>query len=139
MVSYSGIDGKREYTLGEEIGRGGEGTVHEVRNDHTLVAKIYRSNRYSEEDRSAKERKLKAMISMNIRATVDGVLRLAWPTDILYEDEKMVGFVMPRVNSDKNCTISSILDGERKFIPDTHGNILSNMRTTFPGSYGISI
>lgn len=39
------------------------------------------------------------MIKMNIKPKIDNILRLAWPIDILYNQDQMVGFVMPAVTS----------------------------------------
>lgn len=100
MASYSGIAGRKRYTLGQQLAAGGEGIVYELSGDSSHVAKIYKPNRFkSEVEKGVMERKLKAMISMNVSATVDGLLRLAWPQDILYENGKIVGFIMPRITT----------------------------------------
>lgn len=100
MASYSGIAGRKRYTLGQQLANGGEGIVYELSGDSSHVAKIYRSDRFkSEAERSVMERKLRAMINMNVSATVDGLLRLAWPQDILYENGKIVGFIMPCITT----------------------------------------
>ena len=41
-------------------------------------------------ERAVMERKLKAMIAMKLPYVVDGVARVAWPQDILYENGMMV-------------------------------------------------
>lgn len=100
MATYSGVAGRKRYTLGQQLAAGGEGVVYELSGDSTHVAKIYKPNRFnSEAEKSTMERKLKAMLAMNVSATVDGLLRLAWPQDILYENGKIVGFIMPRINT----------------------------------------
>lgn len=100
MPSYSGVAGKKKYTLGKLLASGGEGIVYEISGDSTHVAKLYKPDRFkSDAERSTMERKLKAMIAMKLATTVDGLLRLAWPQDILYENGKCVGFVMPRINT----------------------------------------
>ena len=100
MAYYSGVAGKKSYTLGQQLAAGGEGIVYEISGDGNHVAKIYKPGRFSSEaEKNTMERKLKAMLSMNIPATVDGLLRLAWPQDILYENGKIVGFIMPRINT----------------------------------------
>lgn len=100
MASYTGSSGKKTYTLGTQLAAGGEGVVYEISGDNAHVAKLYKADRFSSEaERATMERKLKAMISMNIPAIVDGILRLAWPQDILYENGRFVGFVMPRLNT----------------------------------------
>lgn len=100
MAHYTGTSSGKAYTLGSKLAEGGEGTVYELSGDTGHVAKIYKTTRFKTEDeRDTLERKLKAMLSMNIKANVDGLLRLAWPQDILYENGQMVGFVMPRINT----------------------------------------
>lgn len=82
-------------TLGEELGRGGEGRVFTVGNQPDLVAKVY--------DRAVppeKAEKLSLMVSL----ATERLLRLAaWPTDTLHEapGKQMAGFLMPRVNDHK--------------------------------------
>ena len=99
MAVYKSSSGKI-YMLGKQLGDGGEGIVNEIQGENSKVAKIYRADRFkTDQDRFTMERKLKAMLDMNISVYVDGKLRLAWPLDILYENGSMVGFVMPKINS----------------------------------------
>ena len=99
MAVYKSSSGK-VYTLGAQLGTGGEGIVSEIQGENSKVAKIYRADRFkTDQDRFTMERKLKAMLDMNISVYVDGKLRLTWPLDILYENGSMVGFVMPKINS----------------------------------------
>lgn len=100
MASYKGIGGT-VYNLQKEISSGGEGTVYTI-SDPSLVAKIYKPQRFkTPAERSTMERKLLAMIKTNIKTTIDGMMRLAWPIDVLYENGEMVGFIMPKVNSSR--------------------------------------
>ncbi len=99
MAVYKSSSGK-VYTLGAQLGTGGEGIVSEIQGENSKVTKIYKADRFkTDQDRFTMERKLKAMLDMNISVYVDGKLRLAWPLDILYENGSMVGFVMPKINS----------------------------------------
>lgn len=99
MAVYKSSSGKI-YMLGKQLGDGGEGIVNEIQGENSKVAKIYRADRFkTDQDRFTMERKLKAMLDMNISVYVDGKLRLTWPLDILYENGSMVGFVMPKINS----------------------------------------
>ena len=100
-MHYYGLLKKQSYEIGQKLGCGGDGMVYKIQGFPDLVAKIYRPGRFaSDEDRTTMDRKLKAMLSIKIRDRVDGILRLAWPLDILYEDEAMVGFVMTRLHDD---------------------------------------
>ena len=92
MAVYKSSSGK-VYTLGAQLGTGGEGIVSEIQGENSKVAKIYKADRFkTDQDRFTMERKLKAMLDMNISVYVDGKLRLAWPLDILYENGSMVQF-----------------------------------------------
>ena len=91
MAIYKSSSGK-VYTLGKQLGTGGEGIVSEIQGENSKVAKIYKADRFkTDQDRF--------MLDMNISVYVDGKLRLTWPLDILYENGSMVGFVMPKINS----------------------------------------
>lgn len=80
------------YTLNQQIGRGGEGTVFFCPNDLSLVAKIYHEPIDDE-----KAEKLRWM-EENKDAQLFKVA--AWIIDLLYdEDGKIVGFLMPNVKA----------------------------------------
>lgn len=99
MPVYSGMYGTC-YTTGKTLGSGGEGTIYSLTGHGNLVAKIYNSEKFHNgQERKQMERKLKTMISMNISTMSDGITRLAWPQDILYENGKMAGFIMPKIDS----------------------------------------
>lgn len=106
MAIYNSISGKN-YALGKELGAGGEGIVYEVLGDNSKVAKIYKSDKFKTvNDRILMDKKLRAMIRMNIPVYVDGKLRLAWPLDILYQNGSMTGFIMPKIHA--KCKIFDI-------------------------------
>lgn len=99
MNTYYGRMGTR-YTTIQELGSGGEGTVYTLSGYNGIVAKIYKPERFkTSADRDTMERKLKAMISMNVSYLVDGIARFAWPQDILYDHDVMVGFIMPEIKT----------------------------------------
>lgn len=99
MATYRGTQGLL-YTTTQQIGHGGEGAVYSISGHNALVAKIYRTDRFKNDaERATMERKLKAMISMKVPYKIDNVVRFAWPQDILYENNTMVGFIMPRIGT----------------------------------------
>lgn len=117
MSSYNSSSGK-SYTLGARLGYGGEGEVYEIQGDDTKVAKIYKNQKFkSEAERSTMERKLKAMIHMNIPVYVDGKLRLAWPQDILYQNGSLVGFIMPKISFRKKIMDIQRVESAQKIYP----------------------
>lgn len=93
----------RKYTLGNPLkdGRGGQGTVYTVKGRPNLVAKIYHEKVLQRPSREvdAHRRKLECMIRYNIQTTYNGKLLVAWPLDVLYNGEQMVGYIMPNVRS----------------------------------------
>ena len=81
------------YTLEKEIGAGGEGRVFKVRNLN-VVAKIYKKVVGDIED------KIVYMVDHRIHNLTDtngdAVMMLAWPQDVLYDDNgQFVGYIMP--------------------------------------------
>lgn len=94
MKTYYGRNGKA-YELGQKIGAGGEGTVYCIDSEPGKTAKIFHDNKDSETMR----RKIETMMSMQIEPVIDGILRMAWPQDILMDGNKFVGYVMPYVQA----------------------------------------
>jgi serine/threonine protein kinase len=104
------------WTLGAEIGAGGEGTVYAVDDDPGLVAKIY-----AETPGDEQIAKLDAMA-----ASGDGSLRrvAAWPSAVLCDDAGPVGFLMPRLRS--QLPLHELFGPRRRqeLFPDAHWTFL---------------
>jgi flagellar motor protein MotB len=79
--------GKRVH-LGNEIGRGGEATVHNVRGRTDRVAKIYQPGHGYPAD------KLAAMLAFSDQSLHN---LCAWPADVLFDTGAFVGFLMPKI------------------------------------------
>lgn len=84
---------RKNYTLGREIGAGGEGRVFEIPGQW-LVAKIYKKVV------GDIEKKITYMVDHPVNnlkdADGDPYMKLAWPQDILYDDTgAFVGYIMP--------------------------------------------
>lgn len=65
---------------------------------------------------------------MKIKTKIDGLLRIAWVEDILFDNEAFMGYVMPRVSIPYeifHVTKANRVDIFLKL----HGRILFNMRT----------
>ena len=92
---YKGRKGR--YKLKDKsLAQGGEGAVYEIENCPSSVAKIYHADKI-QACGATLERKLKAMKSVPINPIVDGKLKVAWPQDMLYDGDRFVGFVMPKL------------------------------------------
>lgn len=128
MAYYTGAYGAT-YNLGNQLGAGGEGTVYAIQGAPDKVAKLYKADKFTNKSlRDAKERKLKAMIGMNIKAKIDGVLRLAWPIDVLYSQGQMVGFVMPKISK-----MLKIFDIQRCWRADADNPSTKAVLAAYPG------
>ncbi|MCR4612224.1 MAG: hypothetical protein K5644_10035, partial [Lachnospiraceae bacterium] len=119
LLSYRGLSG-RIYQLNNKCGEGGEGIVYDLLNDEKQVAKIYKTSHFKNRSEcDVTERKLKAMLSMNLSGYVDNVLLFAWPQDILFDNETLVGFIMPKINSNlKIYSIYRMGDDVKKIYPE---------------------
>lgn len=100
MGAYYSLKGQY-YSIHTALASGGEGTVYSLLGHDDLVAKIYAPSTFKEnQDRKKQEKKLRAMLNMHIKINPDGVTRIAWPQDILYDtDDNLAGFTMPKVNA----------------------------------------
>lgn len=105
MAVYYGRNRSATYTLGSRLGRGGEGEVYEIAGRPNLVAKLYFDSKFSSAPgspdlRQEQREKIETMLDQPVDPYINGVLSVAWPQDILIDQQgKFVGFTMPRVNS----------------------------------------
>lgn len=77
------------------LGRGGEGEVFEIKspkNQINNVAKVFFDNKRTSES----EQKLKYLISNPPQIAENGHTYLIWALDLLYDNGKFIGFIMPR-------------------------------------------
>lgn len=104
--------GGRTDRLGDEIGRGGEGTVYSHALDANLAVKIYTS--------PTKERydKVRAMVNKEFASHAEGV---AFPIDIVYNtDGGFLGFTMKMATSHEPLHELWSPKSRRKLFPDFH-------------------
>jgi len=88
--TYNGANGNR-YTIGREVGRGGEGRVCEVKENVSLVVKLY-----TEPLTRDKAEKLRYMVAMG---DAELLKFAAWPVDIVTDAAQQVcGFVMKKLD-----------------------------------------
>jgi DNA-binding helix-hairpin-helix protein with protein kinase domain len=83
-------------TLGKQLGRGGEGSVHEVLGEPRSVAKLF-----YDEKLAYYEPRLVEMIPNpprdQTRSMTPPHISIAWPERILRENKKFIGYIMPRI------------------------------------------
>ena len=79
--------------IGRELGKGGEGSVHEVLTNPDQVAKLYHADKMPDDPKQAK------LSFMAAAADNDLLSYTAWPQDTLHKNHKapVVGFLMPKV------------------------------------------
>lgn len=116
----------RPVPIGAQIGRGGEGSVYEVQNDPTLVAKIYHKRPLPEEQVA----KLQAMVSC-WSSPLETIA--AWPRTILYDpsSRKPCGILMIRMDDARTLHELYGTANRRRHFPDVgwHHMILAARNT----------
>lgn len=97
MPVYTTVSG-RSLSVSRELGKGGEGIVYDVSGYPDQVAKIYHSSHCTDE----KRRKLQAMIASppqdDTRRLSPPHISIAWPLELLYEQEEFAGYLMPHIS-----------------------------------------
>lgn len=86
------------YTRGNKISEGGEGTIYEVQNYTNRLIKIYKEKNAQRKSINTPElqRKLSYMITHQPTSLISQGA-VAWPLDFVKEQGKNVGFVMPKL------------------------------------------
>ena len=106
MKVYQGISGGIYHVADKRLGRGGEGSVHEIENFPGHVAKIFKENKRD----AAREEKLCKMVQNTVPEEM--LKCVTWPKDVLYDQDGFVGYVMQRV---KNISSLSELYSSNKY------------------------
>lgn len=127
ITTYKGADGVRLYTIGNEIGKGGEGHVFEVCESPAILLKIY-----TEELASDKMDKLRYMTTMRQPA----IYRFAaWPLDLAIHNGRVEGFVMNKLMGYVPLHMLFNPMDRKKLFPDKGYNFLihvaRNLATAF--------
>lgn len=124
--TVTGRDGRR-YTLGKEVGAGGEGIVFRIVGMN-LVAKFYKKV----DPHTAG--KIRYMVEHQIPDLTDPngkkILSLAWPQDLLYDNSgNFIGYTMPFVGQGVEiCTVARGCDMPKAKALFPHYNRLVNLR-----------
>lgn len=87
-----GLNNNRIILEDKPFSTGGEGWIHDIVDNNTSVAKIYKPDKISRE----LEYKIKTMTSLNR----SNLKYYAWPEDLLYNNGSFVGFTMAKI---QNC------------------------------------
>ncbi len=90
--------------------KGGEGSIHNVLGDPSVVAKIYHPKGRTKE----KEQKLRAMIQSPPTGKVAS--QIAWPKDVLYSPSgEFMGFLMPKIRNSVEISQIYSYDNRNKY------------------------
>jgi len=105
---YIGTTGTEYDVSNDSFAGGGEGSIHTVVNYPLIVAKIFNENNRTTE----RERKISAMVKIH----PDFEVQYSWPMDIIYENGKFAGYVMPKVTGKERLRNIYVYD-ERTGVP----------------------
>jgi DNA-binding helix-hairpin-helix protein with protein kinase domain len=99
MVVYTGKTGKTYTRVEPFLGKGGEGAVYAIAGMPDYVLKIYLQGKATE----TKHRKLLAML--NTKMPESAIQQITWPVDIVYENGKIAGYVMPKLTGTEELNV----------------------------------
>ncbi|RYY42065.1 MAG: hypothetical protein EOP59_10870 [Sphingomonadales bacterium] len=103
--------GAARIRLGERLGEGAAGTVHAVRGQKGVAAKLYHPGKGLD----ALERKIDAMLARPpklppVQHEGVGYPQIAWPQGKLYDGQgKFVGFLMPEIDLSRSTSLVNLL------------------------------
>ncbi len=97
LSSYEAADAN-EIRLGALLAKGGEGTIHAVEDRPELAVKIFHPTL---KNLATKLDKVAAMVTSPPQGVIqeDGFTVLAWPTGLVRQNDKPVGYIMPRIDT----------------------------------------
>ncbi len=135
MQAYSGMAGAT-YTVGREVGRGGEGIVYEDANNRNLLLKIY-----TELPNKEKAAKLRCMTALK---DAELLQYAAWPQDVVRDSAgNTCGFVMARFDAYVPLHMLFSPMDRKKIFPDKGYNFLvhvaRNLATAFHKLHGLGV
>ena len=95
---FKGKNGTSYKIIEPAIGKGGEGYIYQINGMPNFILKAFFNSKRTKE----KERKLLAMLEIPLSNNIDDVV---WPRDVVYENGKFAGYVMPKISNNKNLNI----------------------------------
>ena len=99
MTVYVGKTGKTYSRVEPFLGKGGEGAVYAIAGIPDYVLKIYLDGKATE----TKHRKLAAML--DTRMSEPAMQQITWPVDIVYENGRFAGYVMPQLSGTEELNV----------------------------------
>lgn len=110
------LDNGAVIQLGAVLARAGEGTIYEIVDHGDWVAKIFHTDL---KDFAAKRAKVAAMTTSQPQGAMesDGFVVLTWPLHTVVDDDGVVGYVMPRVDTANAVEIHTVSNPSNRASP----------------------
>ena len=96
--------------LGNQIARGGAGTIFEIQNHPDFVLKYYHEHSNVSEYKAKIEAMINNRPDISQGSTTDGFLyELTWPVSPVSEKGKFIGYIMPALDLKDTVTLTKFL------------------------------
>ena len=95
---FKGKSGASYKIIEPAIGKGGEGSIYKIDGMPNFVLKVFSDSKRTEEI----EKKLLAMLEIPL---FNNTIDVVWPKDVVYENEKFAGYVMPKISNYKHLNM----------------------------------
>ena len=96
---FKGKSGTSYKIIEPAIGNGGEGSVYKINGMPNFVLKEFIDSKRTE----GRERKLLTMIASPVSNKI--MEHVTWPKDVVYKNGRFAGYVMPKINNNKNLNV----------------------------------
>ena len=129
MISrqYRGLNGNI-YTIGNEIGRGGEGTVLDIVENKSIVVKLYTE--------PLEKDKIEKLLYMATIKDVEILKLAAWPLDLVKNDNAIIcGFIMKKLEGFMPLHMLFSPMNRKKIFPDKGYNFLIHVARNLASAF----
>lgn len=96
---YVGTSGAYYTIIEPALGKGGEGSVYKISEKPDYVLKVFIDKNRTE----TRHRKLLAML--NTPLSISAMSQVTWPIDVVYDNGKFVGYVMPETKKNEDLNV----------------------------------
>ena len=93
---FKGKSGTSYKIIEPAIGKGGEGSIYKIDGMPNFVLKEFIDSKRTEE----REKKLLTMVASSVSNKI--MEHVTWPKDVVYKNGRFAGYVMPKINNNKN-------------------------------------
>ena len=96
---YVGASGAYYTIIEPALGKGGEGSVYKISEKPNYVLKLYNDKLRTEK----RHRKILAMLKISLSSVA--MKQITWPVDVVYDNGRFVGYVMPETKNNENLNV----------------------------------